>query len=93
MPNGREDEESQPNSRYENHEDEDEIIPYDFNDAYDDYRNKQMDDEDEPIDEEHEQMDNDDNMEEDLDDDLDIPKDKKSVLQNEDKPLSNPKAG
>ena len=91
---GREDKEREPNSRYINHEDADETIPDDFNDPYDDeYRNEKMDEEDEPMDEEYEQMDDEDNMVEDSDHKLDIPKDKKSVLRNEDKSFSNPKAG
>ena len=93
MHHGREDEESEPSSRYRNHEDGvEKIIDY-FNDAHDDYRNERMDEEDEPIDEEYEQMDDEDHMEEDPDNELDIPKDTKSVVQNKDKPLSNPKAG
>ena len=151
MHHGKEDKESEPNSRHRNHEDavervphglfsqnddngdgndvdideyrneemdkDDYRIPDDFfnrnddngdndDDAYDDeYRNEQMDEEDEPMDEEDEKMNDEDNMDEEPDEEedeqdidtttseLDIPKDKKSALLNEDKSLTNPKAG
>ena len=98
-------------------DEEDERIPdYFFNrnndngdnddDAYnDEYRNGQMDEEDEPMDEEDEKMNDEDNMDEEPDEEegeqdidtttseLDIPEDKKSALLNEDESLTNPKAG
>ena len=43
LDHGREDEEREQNSRYINHEDADETIPDDLNDAYDDeYRNEKI---------------------------------------------------
>ena len=92
--------------RNEQMDEEDDRIPDDFfnrnddngdnDDAYnDEYRNEQMDEEDEPTDEEDEEPDEEED-EQDIDtttSELDIPKVKKSALLNEDKSLTNPKAG
>ena len=65
MHHDREDKKSDPNSRHRNHEDADERMPNDFNDAYnDEYRDEQIDEEDEPLDEEDEHMEDEDYMDE-----------------------------